>query len=75
VDFLMPRDAEIVKNNNPPLVANFAVAKAFGADLAIRFFQNVAIDGPMPQDGANISRISEFMTQRQGFHPRGGGPR
>ena len=25
--------------------------------------------------GKAISRIPEFMTQRQGFHPRGGGPR
>jgi hypothetical protein len=33
VDFLMQRDAEIVKNN-PPLVAGFAVQRADGADLA-----------------------------------------
>jgi hypothetical protein len=57
VDFLMPRDAEIVKNN-PPLVANFAVQKADGADLAVRFFQYVAIDGPMPQGGTNKVEIA-----------------
>ncbi|GLR89792.1 nucleotidyl transferase AbiEii/AbiGii toxin family protein [Bradyrhizobium iriomotense] len=57
VDFLMPRDAAIVKNN-PPLVANFAVQKADGADLAVRFFQYVAIDGPMPQGGTNKVEIA-----------------
>jgi Nucleotidyl transferase AbiEii toxin, Type IV TA system len=57
VDFLMPRDAKIVKNN-PPLVANFAVQKADGADLAVRFFQYVAIDGPMPQGGTNKVKIA-----------------
>jgi Nucleotidyl transferase AbiEii toxin, Type IV TA system len=57
VDFLMPRDAKIVKNN-PPLVANFAVQKADGADLAVRFFQYVAIDGPMPQGGTNKVEIA-----------------
>ena len=31
VDFLMPRDAEIVKNN-PPLISDFAVQRADGAD-------------------------------------------
>jgi hypothetical protein len=58
VDFLMPRDAEIVKNS-PPLVANFAVQKADGADLAVRFFQYVAIDGPMPQGGTNKVEIAD----------------
>jgi hypothetical protein len=52
VDFLMPRDAEIVKNN-PPLVPGFAVQRADGADLALRFYQLVAIDGPMPNGGRN----------------------
>lgn len=52
VDFLMPRDAEIVKNN-PPLVAGFAVQKADGADLALRFYQLVAVEGPMPGGGRN----------------------
>jgi hypothetical protein len=52
VDFLMPRDAEIVKNT-PPLLADFAVQKADGADLALRFYQLVAVDGPMPGGGTN----------------------
>ena len=47
VDFLMPRDARIAKNT-PPLVADFAVQRADGADLALRFYQLVAIDGDMP---------------------------
>ena len=57
VDFLMPRDAEIVKNN-PPLVNNFAVQKADGADLAMRFYQMVAIDGPMPAGGPNRVEVA-----------------
>ena len=57
VDFLMPRDAEIVKNT-PPLVADFAVQRADGADLALRFYQLVAIDGPMPDGGTNRVEIA-----------------
>jgi len=57
VDFLMPRDAEIVKNN-PPLVNDFAVQKADGADLALHFYQLVAIDGPMPEGGTNRVEIA-----------------
>jgi Nucleotidyl transferase AbiEii toxin, Type IV TA system len=52
VDFLMPRDADIVKNS-PPLVADFAVQKADGADLALRFHQFVAVDAMMPNGGHN----------------------
>jgi hypothetical protein len=57
VDFLMPRDVEIVKNS-PPLISDFAVQKADGADLALRFYQLVAIDGPMPDGGANRVEIA-----------------
>ena len=52
VDFLMPRDADIVKNS-PPLVADFAVQKADGADLALRFHQFVAVEAMMPNGGHN----------------------
>ena len=52
VDFLMPRDADIVKNS-PPLVADFAVQKADGADLALRFHQLVAVEAMMPNGGHN----------------------
>jgi hypothetical protein len=57
VDFLMPRHVEIVKNN-PPLIADFAVQKADGADLALRFYQMVAIDRPMPDGGTNRVEIA-----------------
>ena len=57
VDFLMPRDAEIVKNI-PPLVSDFAVQRADGADLALHFYQVVAIAGPMPAGGNNRVEIA-----------------
>lgn len=57
VDFLMPRHAEIVKNA-PPLISGFAVQRASGADLALRFYQMVAIDGPMPDGGKNRVEIA-----------------
>ena len=57
VDFLMPRDATIAKNT-PPLIADFAVQRADGADLALRFYQLVAIDGEMPGGGVNNVRIA-----------------
>lgn len=57
IDFLMPRDAEIVKNV-PPLINGFAVQRASGADLALRFYQMVAIDGPMPTGGRNRVEIA-----------------
>ena len=57
VDFLMPRDAMIAKNT-PPLVADFAVQRADGADLALRFYQLVAIDGDMPDGGRSRVQIA-----------------
>lgn len=57
VDFLMPREAEIVKNS-PPLVADFAAQRADGADLATHFYQYVAIDGSMPDGGPNRVEIA-----------------
>jgi hypothetical protein len=57
VDFLMPRDAEIVKND-PPLISDFAVQRADGADLALRFYQFVAISGPMPAGGTNRVEVA-----------------
>ena len=57
VDFLMPRDAQIVKNV-PPLISDFAVQRADGADLATRFYQMVAISGPMPTGGTNRVEIA-----------------
>ena len=57
VDFLMPRDVEIVKNT-PPLISNFAVQRADGADLALKFHQMVAIDSEMPDGGHNRVHIA-----------------
>ena len=57
VDFLMPRDATIARNA-PPLVANFAVQRADGAELALRFNQLVSIDGDMPDGGRNRVQIA-----------------
>jgi len=57
VDFLMPRDAAPEKKD-PPLIENFAVMKASGADLALRFYEMVAIDGQMPGGGQNRVEIA-----------------
>lgn len=57
VDFLMPRDAEIVRNT-PPLIDGFAVQRAFGVDLALCFPQMVAIEGRMPAGGRNSVEIA-----------------
>ena len=57
LDFLMPRDANIVKNQ-PPLVDHFAVQRADGTDLALRFYQLVAIEGQMPDGGKNTVKIA-----------------
>jgi hypothetical protein len=57
VDFLMPRHAEIQKNI-PRLIDEFAVQRADGADLALRFYQMVAISGSMPTGGNNRVEIA-----------------
>jgi hypothetical protein len=57
VDFLMPRDAEIDKNK-PPIIEDFAVQRADGADLAFRFSQMVAVRGAMPSGGTNTVDIA-----------------
>jgi hypothetical protein len=57
VDFLMPRGAKIVKND-PPLIGEFAVQRADGADLALRFCQMVLITGFMPTGGTNQVEIA-----------------
>lgn len=69
VDFLMPRDAEIVKNV-PPLVGQFAVQRASGADLATRFYQMVAMDGPMPRGGQNRVEIAVCSIPAVARHER-----
>jgi hypothetical protein len=57
VDFLMPRHAEIVKNS-PPILSDFAVQRADGADLALRFYQLVAVSGDMPDGGTNRVEVA-----------------
>jgi len=57
IDFLMPKDAEIVKNV-PPLISEFAVQRADGADLAVRFYQMVAIAGAMPNGRTNRVEVA-----------------
>lgn len=57
VDFLMPRDVNLTKNK-PALIDNFAVQRADGADLALKYYQMVAIDGSMPAGGKNRVEIA-----------------
>lgn len=57
IDFLRPRDADVVKNV-PPLINDFAVQRADGADLALRFYQMVAISGNMPNGGTNRVEVA-----------------
>jgi hypothetical protein len=57
VDFLMPRDAKI-ELNIPPILSEFAVQRASGAELALRFHQLVAIEGAMPGGGHNRVEIA-----------------
>jgi len=57
VDFLMPRNVSVVKNI-PPLITDFAVQRADGAELALRFYQMVAIAGGMPDGGRNCVEIA-----------------
>lgn len=57
VDFLMPRDVEIEKHI-PPFLSEFAVQRASGADLAVRFPQLTAIEGVMPGGGHNRVQIA-----------------
>lgn len=57
VDFLMPRQAKIAKNR-PPMIEKFAVIRADGAELALRFYEIVPIDGPMPEGGTNKVKLA-----------------
>jgi hypothetical protein len=57
IDFLRPFDAEIIKNV-PPLISHFAVQRASGTDLALRFYNLVAIAGRMPDGGTNRVEIA-----------------
>lgn len=56
VDFLRPRDVEITKNA-PPLLDEFAVQRADGADLALQFNETVRLSGLMPTGGRNTVEL------------------
>jgi len=56
VDFLMPRNAN-VERNIPPIIDGFAVQRADGADLAMRFQRRVRIEGRMPEGEQNCVEI------------------
>lgn len=44
VDFLMPKDA-VIARNKPPLVDDFVVQRADGADLGLLFSTYIAVAG------------------------------
>jgi hypothetical protein len=70
VDFLMPRDAEIVRND-PALISDLAVQRADGADLAMQFYQLAPVTGPMPDGGMNRVEIAVCsIPALQGTAPR-----
>jgi len=66
VDFLMPKDAVIVKNK-PPLIDDFAVQRASGAELALQFNELVAISGTMPGGGPRRSNPLLPLSGRPGW--------
>lgn len=57
VDFLMPRNA-VIEKNLPPLVEQFAVQRADGMELALRFYELVALEGGMPGGGRNRVEVA-----------------
>lgn len=57
VDFLMPQNVPL-KKNKPPLVPNFAVIPASGADMALRFNDLIAVEAEMPKGGRNEVELS-----------------
>ena len=57
IDFLMPRDVEIVKNH-PPRIDDFAVQRADGADLALQFKVLFELAGKMPDGIENCVQIA-----------------
>lgn len=57
VDFMVPRGAVLMKND-VPIIENFAVFKADGADLANEYQELVTIEGPMPNGGQNRVQIA-----------------
>jgi hypothetical protein len=56
VDFLMPRKAKIARNK-PPILADFAVLKADGADVANESFVEREFSGQMPDGRKNTVKL------------------
>lgn len=68
VDFLMPRAAEVEKNE-PPLLEGFAVQRASGAGFALRYPQRIEIEGTMPDGSVNrveiaVASIPAFLVMK-----------
>lgn len=57
VDFLMPKDAKVEKNR-PPLIEDFRVVRADGADLANHFTEVCAISGRTMDGGTNRVEVA-----------------
>lgn len=74
VDFLMPRHAEVARNK-PPLIDDFAVQRASGAELALRYCTMTRIDGAMPDGRRNRVEIAvasiPALLAMKGFALRG----
>lgn len=52
LDFLMPRNAQFVRNK-PPILTEFAVLRADGADIAMQSFVRHELKGTMPDGRQN----------------------
>lgn len=57
VDFLMARDAAFIRNV-PPLIPDFAVQRASGAELALLYPALIELDGRMPDGCRNRVQIA-----------------
>lgn len=53
----MPRDA-VIEKTRPPIIEDFAVQRADGADLALHFNELVAVRDTMPSGGTNQVEIA-----------------
>jgi len=56
VDLLMPKDAAI-KEHNPPLIDGLRVQRIDGGIYALKHFQEVVIDGQMPDGRSNKVKV------------------
>jgi len=56
IDLLMPKDAE-VKKHKPPLIDGLRVQRIDGGSYALRHYQEISIDGKMPDGRLNKVKI------------------